>query len=168
MASLTQWTWVWVSSGSWWWTGRPGVLQSMGSQRVGQDWATELNWMPMPLDCILSSKSGGSTPITISDTDQQHTSQPAFTEQKYLIHLIPFHTWRSSSEVLNAILIEMYLTGCKASAEKRASWAVRQKGSLIEGNERWLALKENQCPSFLTGSFLYPDNEKFSEGIVNF
>ena len=44
MASLTQWTWIWVNSGSWWWTGRPGVLQSMGSQRVGQDWATELNW----------------------------------------------------------------------------------------------------------------------------
>ena len=42
---LTQWTWVWVHSGSWWWTGRPGVLQSMGSQRVRHDWATELNWM---------------------------------------------------------------------------------------------------------------------------
>ena len=44
MASLTQWTWVWVNSGSWQWTRRPGVLQSMGSQRVGHDWATELNW----------------------------------------------------------------------------------------------------------------------------
>ena len=44
MASLTQWTWVWVSSGSWWWTGRPGLLQSMGSQRVRHDWATEMNW----------------------------------------------------------------------------------------------------------------------------
>ena len=44
MASLTQWTWVWVNSGSWWWTGRPGVLWFMGSQRVGHDWATELNW----------------------------------------------------------------------------------------------------------------------------
>ena len=44
VASLIQWTWVWVNSGSWWWTGRPGVLQSMGSQRVRQDWATELNW----------------------------------------------------------------------------------------------------------------------------
>ena len=44
MASPTQWTWVWVNSGSWWWTGRPGVLQSMGSQRVGHDWVTELNW----------------------------------------------------------------------------------------------------------------------------
>ena len=43
MVSPTQWTWVWVNSGSWWWTGRPGVLQSMGSQRVRQDGATELN-----------------------------------------------------------------------------------------------------------------------------
>ena len=44
MASLTQWTWVWASSVSWWWTGKPGALQSMGSQRVEHDWATELNW----------------------------------------------------------------------------------------------------------------------------
>ena len=44
MASLTQWTWAWTSSGRWWRTGKPGVLQSMGSQRVRHDWATELNW----------------------------------------------------------------------------------------------------------------------------
>ena len=44
MASLTQWTWVWVDSGCWWWTGKPGVLQFMGSQRVWHDWVTELNW----------------------------------------------------------------------------------------------------------------------------
>ena len=44
MASLTRRTWVWVNSGSWWWTGRPGVLQFMGSQRVRHDWVTELNW----------------------------------------------------------------------------------------------------------------------------
>ena len=44
MASLTRWTWVWVSSRSWWWTGRPGVLQSMGLQRVEHDLVTELNW----------------------------------------------------------------------------------------------------------------------------
>ena len=43
-ASLTWWTWVWVNSGSWWWTGRPGVLWFMGSQRVGHNWLIELNW----------------------------------------------------------------------------------------------------------------------------
>ena len=48
MASLNLWTWVWVSARSWWWTGKPGVLQSMGSQRVGHDWATELNWTSNP------------------------------------------------------------------------------------------------------------------------
>ena len=42
MAPPTLWTWVWVNSRSWWWTGRPGVLRFMGSQRVGHDWATEL------------------------------------------------------------------------------------------------------------------------------
>ena len=44
MASPTQWRWVWVNSVSWWWTGRLGMLWSMGSQRVGHDWVTELKW----------------------------------------------------------------------------------------------------------------------------
>ena len=44
MASQTWWTWIWVNSGGWWWTGRPGVLRFMGSQWVGHDWAIELNW----------------------------------------------------------------------------------------------------------------------------
>ena len=44
MASPIWWTWVWAGSRSWWWTGKLGVLQSMGSQRVRHDWAPELNW----------------------------------------------------------------------------------------------------------------------------
>ena len=51
MALLTRWTWVWVNSGGWWWTGRPGLLPFMGSQRVGHDWATELNWTE---DCAVN------------------------------------------------------------------------------------------------------------------
>ena len=48
MASLTQWTWTWVNSGSWCWTGRPGMLLSTGVQRVGHGWVNELNWtLPM-------------------------------------------------------------------------------------------------------------------------
>ena len=47
MASPTQWIWVWASSESWCWTEKPGVLQSMGSQRAGHDWATELNWVKL-------------------------------------------------------------------------------------------------------------------------
>ena len=55
MASLTQWTWVWVNSRSWWWTGRPGVLWFRGLQRVGHDWVTELNWRFCIWSLILTS-----------------------------------------------------------------------------------------------------------------
>ena len=58
MASPTQWTWVWASSRHWWWTGKPGVLQSMGLQRVGHDWVTEMNWTEYSIgpSCWLSNK----------------------------------------------------------------------------------------------------------------
>ena len=49
MASPTQWIWVWVNFSSWWWTGRPGMLQFMGSQIIGRDWAAELNWYVLHL-----------------------------------------------------------------------------------------------------------------------
>ena len=52
VASLTQWTWVWINSRSLWWTGRPGVLQSMELQRVGHEWATELNWCVCVCVCV--------------------------------------------------------------------------------------------------------------------
>ena len=52
MASRTRWTCVWVNSGSWWWTGRPGMLWFMGSQRVEHDWATELNWTELTVILI--------------------------------------------------------------------------------------------------------------------
>ena len=62
MASLTQWTWVWVSSGSWWWIGKPGMLQSMGLQRVGHDWVTELNWNNIWLSSSLRFLGGSYHP----------------------------------------------------------------------------------------------------------
>ena len=59
MASPTRWTWVWVNSGSQWWTGRRGVLQSMGSQGVRHDWATELNWSSQKLCAVLWLRNSG-------------------------------------------------------------------------------------------------------------
>ena len=53
MASPTQWTWVWVNFGSWYWTGRPDMLQFMELQRVGHDWVTELNWTEIRLSVLL-------------------------------------------------------------------------------------------------------------------
>ena len=56
MGSPTQWTWLWVNSGSWWWTGRPGVLQSMWSQTFGHDWVTELNWNCKSIESLCEVK----------------------------------------------------------------------------------------------------------------
>jgi len=69
MASLTRWMWVWVNSGSWWWTGRPGVLQFMGSQRIRQDWATELNWTDsgLKMDYFLHHSSPQNASKTITE-----------------------------------------------------------------------------------------------------
>ena len=53
LASPTRWIWVWVSSGSWWWTGKTGVLRSMGSQRVRHNWATELRTNPAQCHSVL-------------------------------------------------------------------------------------------------------------------
>ena len=69
--------WVWVDSGSWWWTGRPGVLRFMASQRVGHDWATELNWS------VCSSYY-----IRILNLEEIMTQEPLW-EIKSGIHLIP-------------------------------------------------------------------------------
>ena len=57
--------WVWASSGSWWWTGKPGVLQSMGFQRVEQDWATELNRTDLPRDRIRFCRLGAQSDKTV-------------------------------------------------------------------------------------------------------
>ena len=57
MSSPTQWTWVWASPGSWWWTVKPGVLQSMGSQRVRHNWGSELTELHVCSTLALSSVS---------------------------------------------------------------------------------------------------------------
>ena len=62
MASPTRWTWVWVNSGIWRWTGRPGVLQFMGWQRVGRDWVTELNWVKKIKDLMEVRSPPGDLP----------------------------------------------------------------------------------------------------------
>ena len=87
--SLTQWTWFWVSSRSWWWTGKPGVLQSMGSQRVGHDWATELKRH------ILSSHYPFSPELcwnilSWSLVDLQSTVKFSVSAEACVV----FHTWR--------------------------------------------------------------------------
>ena len=76
MASPTRCTWVWVNPGSWWWTGRPGVVQFMRSQRVGHNWATELNW------CSARNSEWGiekcCRPVAMSSKNNMKTSPDGF------------------------------------------------------------------------------------------
>ena len=83
MASLTRWAWVWVNSGSWWWTGRPGVPQFMGSQRVGHDWATERNWLNCS-SCLYSLEKR-----TLSNIRYEN-SFFHFVEEKFTYSLFTF------------------------------------------------------------------------------
>ena len=70
--SLTRWTWVWVNFGSWWWIGRPGVLQFMRLQTVGHDWETELNWTEVDCKEIKPANPKGNQPwIFIGRTDAE-------------------------------------------------------------------------------------------------
>ena len=71
MASLT---WVWVNSGSWWWTGRPGVLWFMGSGRVGHEWATELNWTEVTKTPVFAKSNWYSSVFNLS-ASQRHGLQ---------------------------------------------------------------------------------------------
>ena len=64
MVSVTRWMWVWVNSGNWWWTGRPGVLRFMGSQKVGHDWVTELNWTELNVMKINNHKNWARTKVS--------------------------------------------------------------------------------------------------------
>ena len=93
MASPTQWIWVWVNSRSWWWTGRPGVLQSMGLQRAGRDWATELNWLSRML-CASDIETGvvTVTVLFVSVTWQEHRQW----QRRGTSDLVSIHSIRSS------------------------------------------------------------------------
>ena len=71
MASLTWWTSIWVNSGSWWWTGRPRVLWFMESQRVGHNWANELNWTDCKNEMIKSWGGGEPDNLNIQMNNDQ-------------------------------------------------------------------------------------------------
>ena len=80
MALLTQWTWVWANSRSWWWTGKAGVLQSTGSWRVGRDWATEMNWgrTQTPIHYVLTWPQRISNRECTALRSSRYTAQPYY------------------------------------------------------------------------------------------
>ena len=91
MASSTRWTWVWGCSGCWWWIGKPGVLQSMGSQRVGHDWVTELNWTELKI-WIWGTLVSGHMPIALVEQGTLNCRQKLRKKSgmKIRVHLLCF------------------------------------------------------------------------------
>ena len=115
MAWLTRWTWVWVNSRRWWWTGRPGVLWFMGSQRVRHDWATELNWTGLMQCCFLQDWILFLSPVT-STTGYcfRFGSIPSFFLELFL-HWSPVAYWAptdlgsSSFNVPSFCLLKLFM-----------------------------------------------------------
>ena len=89
MASPTWWTWVWASSGSWWWTGKPGVPKSVGSQRDGHDRATELNWT---LQNLIICSSWEMQTFQINN-EFEHFVTCLKTVSLFLVVIISYHTY---------------------------------------------------------------------------
>ena len=94
MASPTWWTWVWVNSGSWWWTGRPGVLWFMGSQIVGHDWTTELNWTELKGEIDKSL-------VVVSDHSTYFTGIDKNKYTKIIEHFLDFFVLISNLNLLS-------------------------------------------------------------------
>ena len=116
MTSPTQWTWVWVNSGSWWWTGRPGVLRFMGSQRVGHNWATELNWTELKIT---------------ADRDCSHEiKRHLLLARKVMTNLDNILksrdiTMPTKVSLVKAIVISVVMYGCESRTMKKAErWRI--------------------------------------------
>ena len=113
MASLTLWTWVWVNSGSLWWTGRPGVLRFMGSQKVRHDWATELNWRFLRVPWMARRSNKSILKKSVLNIGRTDAEAPILWPPDYLI-------WRTDS--LEKILMLGKIEGRRRRGWQRIRW----------------------------------------------
>ena len=123
MASPTRWTWVWVNSGSWWWTVRPGMLRFMGSQRVGHDWATDLIWLVEVIISLPRSKKKAHRPLPFK---REMTNNLGSFFKSPLGHCLPSSPYLNMSRMLslmsrhcNSLLIKLWRE-CKIITEIKA------------------------------------------------
>ena len=171
----TWWTWVWVNSGSRWWTGKPGMLQSLGSQRVRHDWETELNWRSGQVSWLLWYLAG----VTDFESDRMKKDQKLSEIHKILEIVIShiykvLHTfwWRlslvSTSYKQHLHWVSQYTMAPHSSTFAwKISWAeepgrLQSLGSLRVGHDwatslslfsfmHWRSLKWQPTPVFLPG-----------------
>ena len=148
MESSTQWSWVWVNSGSCWWTGKPGMLQSMESQGVGHDWTTGLNWTVLSstlCDPMVCSPSGSS----VCEHFQARMGvgcpsllQGIFPTQRSKLHLLcllplqvdlSLHHWESHLEPnsVSSVCVYMWMSRCEGRRGLYLQWAQRNVKVII-------------------------------------
>ena len=114
MASATQWTWIWVDSRSWWWTGRPGVLRFMGSQRVRHNWVTELNWTELKVSRVwVGVQQRRSSQFILEEINPEYSLEGLMLKLKlqFFSHLM----WRANS-------LEKTLSLGKMEGRRRRGW----------------------------------------------
>ena len=133
MASLTQWTWVWVCSMSWWWTGRPSVLQSMGSQRVGHDWATELNWTSWDTrEALLVVQLLSHVQLFVTPRTVAYPACLSFTISGSLLNSCPLSRWCHAAILPCVIPFSSCISSFPASRSSLMSHLLASGGQSIQ------------------------------------
>ena len=122
MASPTQWPGVWVKSGNWWWTGRPGVLQSMGSQRVRHDWATELNWTTLTVESEGEIKG---LSIRVKDESAKRSLKLNIQKTKIMASS-PITSWQIDGEKVETVA-DFILLGSKITVDSNCSQKTKRR-----------------------------------------
>ena len=147
IASLTRWTWVWASSGSWWWTGKPGVLQSMRSQRVGHNWVTELNWTDswLTMFCLITTVKQGDLVIytyTCFFCILFHYDLSQDIDYSSLCYTLSTYSMCNSLHLLiqNSLPLAKYIFNGRMVTSPRNKDSIREK-----------SISPSQCSIFLMG-----------------
>ena len=144
MASPTRWTWVWVNSRSWWWTGRPCVLRFMGSQRVGHYWATELNWSELkPSYSSGFNMSNCTMTSSVFSQKEKKKKTPTRDEDNNSKHLHKNLKWGS----LMCVECFMYIKPAKQSYKVNVITVSSITVKKIEHRKR----VRSQSPQFING-----------------
>ena len=121
MVSLTQWTWVWLNSGSWRWTGRPGMLWFIGSQRIGQDWVTELNWTELQVWLEHTVSSFSSLDISQEGTLRELESSYGCS----------FESWETMSVFAQVCLGQSWVLEAEPSRRLGGTWLEFWQGETL-------------------------------------
>ena len=165
MASPMQWTWVWVSSRSWWWTRKPGMLQSIGSQRVGHNWATELNQQSRFKSLIYHLLALGpdmSYFSMILFLIENNNIKLIWPQQDFLHFLNRTNSWVSISAHFVQLFAILWTAACQASLSIINSW------SLLKLKSIELVMPSNHLilGSFLLPPSIFPSIRVFSDELV--